>query len=68
MNTVIVSSKFQVEIPEDVRKLLNIQVGQKLKIRTNGNRIELHPEQPMTVARGFLQGIKTHVDHEKDRV
>lgn len=68
MDIVTVSPKFQVVIPKDVRQLLNIQVGQKLRARVQGEHIELVPEQPMTAARGFLHGIDTSVDREEDRV
>lgn len=66
MNTVTVSSKFQVVIPRDLRRLLNIRPGQKLKARIQDDRIELIPEQPMTAARGFLAGIETQVEREGD--
>ena len=68
MNTVTVSPKYQIVIPRDLRRLLNIQPGQKLKARIQDDRIELIPEQPMTVARGFLAGIDTQVEREGDRV
>lgn len=68
MNTVTVSPKYQVVIPRDLRRLLNIQPGQKLKARIQDDRIELIPEQPMTAARGFLTGIDTQVEREGDRV
>jgi len=68
MNTVTVSPKYQVVIPRDLRRLLNIQPGQKLKARIQDDHIELIPEQPMTAARGFLAGIDTEVDREGDRV
>ena len=67
MNTVTASSKFQVVIPRDLRRLLNIQPGQKLKARIQDDRIVLIPEQPMTAARGFLAGIDTQVEREGDR-
>ncbi len=68
MDVVTVSPKFQVVIPKDVRKVLNIQVGQKLRARVQGEHIELFPEQPLTAARGFLQGIDTSVEREDNRV
>ncbi len=68
MNTVTVSPKFQIVIPRDLRRLLNIQPGQKLKARLQGDHIELIPEQPITAARGFLAGIDTQVERENDRV
>jgi AbrB family looped-hinge helix DNA binding protein len=68
MKTVTVSPKFQVVIPRDLRRTLNIQPGQKLRARIQGDHIELIPEQPITAARGFLQGIDTRVEREADRV
>ncbi|MHB1188543.1 AbrB/MazE/SpoVT family DNA-binding domain-containing protein [Thiobacillus sp.] len=68
MSTVTVSPKFQVVIPRDLRRLLNIQPGQKLKARIQDDHIELIPEQPMTAARGFLAGIDTQAESEGDRV
>lgn len=62
MDTVTVSSKFQVVIPSGLRRLLNIQAGQKLRVRIRGNHIELIPEQPISVARGFLPGLNTLVE------
>lgn len=68
MDIVTVSPKFQVVIPKELRQSLNIQVGQKLRARIQGEHIELFPEQPMSAARGLLQGIDTQVDREEDRV
>lgn len=67
MSTVTVSSKFQVVIPRNLRYLLNIQPGQKLRARIQDERIVLLPEQPMTAARGFLAGIESQVEREGDR-
>lgn len=67
MNTVTVSSKFQVVIPRDLRRLLNIHPGQELRARIQDDRIVLIPEQPMTAARGFLAGIDPQVEREDDR-
>lgn len=68
MEVVTVSPKFQVVIPKEVRRFLNIQVGQKLKARVQGEHIELYPEQPISAARGFLSGLDTAVEREADRV
>lgn len=67
MTTITVSPKFQVVIPRDIRRTLNIQPGQKLRAHIQGDRIELIPEQPITAARGFLPGIDTRVEREADR-
>jgi AbrB family looped-hinge helix DNA binding protein len=68
MTTVTVSPKFQVVIPRDLRRELNIQPGQKLRARIQGDHIELIPEQPISAARGFLSGIDTQIEREDDRV
>lgn len=67
MTTITVSPKFQVVIPRDLRRALNIQPGQKLRARIEGDHIELVPEQPITAARGFLPGLDTCVEREADR-
>lgn len=68
MDIVTVSPKFQVVIPKQLRQSLNIQAGQKLRARIQGEHIELIPEQPMSAARGFLPGIESQVHREEDRV
>lgn len=68
MQLVTVSPKFQVVIPKDIRRQLNIQVGQKLKARVQGEHIEFFPELPLSAARGFLPGLDTTVEREADRV
>lgn len=68
MTTITVSPKFQVVIPRDLRRELNIQPGQKLRARIQGDHIELIPEQPISAARGFLPGIDSQVEREDDRV
>jgi AbrB family looped-hinge helix DNA binding protein len=62
MKTVIVSPRFQIVIPLELRRQFNIRPGQKLKARVQGAHIELMPEQPMTAARGFLPGLDTHIE------
>ncbi len=68
MNTVTVSPKFQVVIPQMIRKSLGLQPGQKIQAILYENRIELIPIQPMQSRRGFLKGIDTSIEREADRV
>jgi AbrB family looped-hinge helix DNA binding protein len=68
METVTVSSKFQVVIPRVVRQALGIQPGQKVQVIRYGDRIELIPLRPIQETRGFLRGIETTVEREPDRV
>lgn len=68
METVTVSPKFQVVIPRAIRQSLDIRPGQKVQIIRYGNRIEIIPLRTIQEARGFLRGIDTNVDRERDRL
>jgi AbrB family looped-hinge helix DNA binding protein len=68
MSTVSVSSKFQVVIPKDVRNKLGIEVGQKLQIIGYRGRIEMVIERDIKDMKGFLKGIDTDLEREKDRL
>lgn len=68
MEAVRISPKFQVVIPREVREKLHLVPGQKMQVVAYGNRIELIPERDLTEMRGFLKGIDTTVEREKDRL
>jgi AbrB family looped-hinge helix DNA binding protein len=68
MSTVKISPKYQVVIPRKVRDSLQLKPGQKIQVILYGNRIELIPERKISEMRGFLKGINTHIEREKDRI
>ena len=68
MNTVIVSPKYQVVIPKDIRASLNLRPGQKLRVIEYDGRIELIPDQDVSELKGFLKGINTDFEREEDRL
>ena len=68
MNTVTLSPKFQVVIPQAVRELLKLKAGQKLQVFALGERIELVPMKPMKEMRGFMKGMNTNFEREADRL
>ena len=68
MNTVIISPEFQVVIPQAIRESLQLKPGQKIQAIQFENRIELIPVVPMKSMRGFLKGIDTTIEREKDRL
>jgi AbrB family looped-hinge helix DNA binding protein len=70
MDTVTVSTKYQVVIPRRVRNMLGIRPGQKGKVIAYNDRIELVPVsvRPVRESRGFLDGIDTTVEREPDRL
>ena len=67
METVTVSPKFQVVIPQSVREALRIRPGQKIQVLVYDNRIEYIPVKPMKRMRGFLKGIDTEIERDADR-
>lgn len=58
METVTVSTKFQVVIPKRSREELDIQPGQKLVVIERGNALELVKIGPLEKAQGFIKGSK----------
>jgi AbrB family looped-hinge helix DNA binding protein len=68
METVIVSSKYEVVIPREIRRALGVYPGQKMQVILYENRIEMIPFRDIREARGFLKGIDTHIEREEDRV
>jgi len=57
MDTVTVSPKFQVVIPQRVRERVGLKPGTKLQVISVDDRIELIPVRPMREMRGFLKGL-----------
>ena len=68
METVTVSPKYQVVIPKGVRESMGIVSGQKIQVLTYKNRIVLIPIEPIKKMKGFLKGIDTTVQRDKDRL
>lgn len=68
MLSVKVSPKFQVVIPKEIRESLHVLPGQRMQVVQYENRIELIPERDISELEGFLQGINTEFNREKDRL
>ncbi len=68
MQTVTVSPKFQVVIPREVRESLQLRPGQKMQVVEYDGRIELIPDRDIAELRGFLKGMNTDFEREKDRI
>ncbi len=67
MNTVIVSPKYQIVIPREVREALDLRPGQEVAVLRYRGRIELIPMKPVEEMRGLLRGIDSTVEREPDR-
>ena len=57
MDTVTLSTKFQVVIPKSIRRQLALKPGEKFKVVSYDNRIEFILLKPMKHMRGFLKGM-----------
>jgi len=68
MNTVTVSSKFQVVIPKEIREKVGLKVGTTLEVLNYGSRIELVPIQPIQSLKGIFKAINTNISREEDRI
>jgi len=56
--TVTVSSKYQVVIPEELRKATGIRAGQKAEMMKYGDHIAVVPVPLPKEMRGFLKGAR----------
>ena len=68
MNTVVLSSDYQVLIPEEIREQAGLKAGTSLEIISYNNRIELVPIKPMKNLKGIFKGIDTTISREDDRI
>ena len=68
METVTISPKFQVVIPQKVREAMGLSSGDKAKVFAFRNRIEIVPERDIRTLRGYLKGIDTSFLREGDRL
>jgi len=68
MTTITISPKFQIVIPKAIRDLLRLRPGQKVQANVYEERIELIPVRRAKEMRGFLRGIDTTVERDRDRL
>ena len=68
METVTVSSKYQVVIPREIRERLGIRPGQQVQVLELEGRIELVPVREPHDLRGFLADLENTFDRDPDRL
>ena len=66
MNTVTISSKYQVVTPRPIRGQFNLKPGQKLLFIPYNNTLRLVIVPPIEDAEGIFEGIGT--DPQRDKV
>ena len=65
MAQTVVSSKFQIVIPKEVRLQVGLKTGDVLRVVGREGVISLVPERPISELRGFVKGIRTKGLREK---
>jgi AbrB family looped-hinge helix DNA binding protein len=69
VSTVTVSPKYQVVIPEKIRKDLHIKPGQKFEVLEFEGCLEFVPIKDIRSLRGSLKGLDTRfIREKKDRL
>lgn len=68
MTTVTVSPKYQVVIPEDVRKSMGVRPGEKFQVVSYDGRVQFIPLRKMRDMKGWLKGMDTTLTREADRL
>ena len=66
MDTVTISSKYQMVIPRAIREKWNIKPSQKVRLIVFGNRLEVVPVRDIREARGFLKGMSSDIEREEE--
>jgi len=66
MAEVIVSSKYQIVLPAEIRKNLGIEKGQRLHVLVENGSIRLIPSRPLSEMRGFLRGMDTKIERDEE--
>jgi AbrB family looped-hinge helix DNA binding protein len=68
MESVKVSPKYQIVIPCSARESLRLRPGQRVQVILYANRLEFIPIRRMKEMRGFLRGLDTSVERDRDRL
>jgi len=69
MNTVTLSTKYQLVIPREVRERLALEPGARLTVIEKGGILYLVPERPIAEMRGVARGTRRKgLRDKKDRL
>ena len=66
MTQTVVSSKYQIVIPKEVRSKIDLEKGQVLQVVVRNGVIMLIPDRPLTELRGFVKGMESSDLRDKD--
>lgn len=64
-----ISPKFQVVVPKEIRRQLNLHKGQEMIAMVKDGAVVYIPDRPLSELRGFLKGLDTgNIRDEDDRL
>jgi AbrB family looped-hinge helix DNA binding protein len=64
MALVVISPKFQIVIPKEIRERMGLKPGQTVSLIDRGETITMVPERPLSELRGILRGAS--IDDYRD--
>lgn len=68
METVTLSSKYQLVVPRGARERLRLRPGMRITVVDKGGVIFLVPERPLSTYRGIASGVSSRgLREKKDR-
>ena len=67
METITLSTKYQLVLPKAIRESLHLTPGQRFVVEVSERGIELVPYEPLSELRGFLSGADTGIDDIRER-
>jgi AbrB family looped-hinge helix DNA binding protein len=56
MALAVISPKFQIVIPKEIRERMGLQPGQTVSLIDRGDTITMVPKRPLSELRGILRG------------
>jgi AbrB family looped-hinge helix DNA binding protein len=62
----LLSPKYQIVIPKEIRRSMNLQPGQRLQVEEKNGKIEISPILTPDQFIGYLQD-KAHLPFERDK-
>lgn len=69
MEKTTLSSKYQIVIPSEIRKMMDFRPGQQFWVIYEAGSIKLIPKKDIKQLRGLLKGMDTTIDRdEEDRI
>ena len=67
MARTVVSTKFQIVIPKEIREEIGLRTGQSFQVISKGGLISLLPDRPLADLKGFAKNLRAGFREKRDR-